>query len=424
MKRKRVVIIGGGFGGLNATKNFKNTDFEVILIDKTNHHLFQPLLYQVATAALSPSNIARPLRAIVKDLNNVRVILDEVVKINKTDNFITLRNQGDIYFDYLVIAVGSKHSYFGKDHWEQFAPGLKTLNDALTIREKILWSFEKAENAKNDIEREKYLNFVVVGGGPTGIEMAGAIAETARQTMQNDFRNFNPFNSKIYLIEGMDRLLTPFEPTLSEYTKKTLEKMGVNVILKSIVTEINENGVKVGDLFIPTINVIWAAGNNASPLLKTLDIDLDKIGRAIVNADLSIPNHPNIFVIGDAANTKDQKGNPLPGLAPVAIQSGQYVTSIIKGDLSGKPRNEFKYFDKGSMATIGKAKAITQVKNFKFTGLFAWLMWIFVHVMFLIGFKNKVSVILEWAWFYITDQRSARLITDKDSLEIKSNFKT
>lgn len=423
MTRERVVIIGGGFGGLNAAKKFKNTNFEVILVDRTNHHLFQPLLYQVATAALSPNNIARSIRDIVKDIENIRVILDEVATIDKINNTITLKKQGELSFDYLIVAVGAKHSYFGKDHWEKFAPGLKTLNDALTIREKILWSFENAENAKSDSEREKFLNFVVVGGGPTGVEMAGAIAETAKQTIVNDFRNFSPSNSKIYLIEGMDRLLTPFDPSLSKYTKNSLEEMGVTVILKSLVTDINENGVKVGDLFIPTVNIIWAAGNTASPLLKTLDTELDKMGRAIVNPDLTIPNHKNIFVIGDASNAKDKKGNPLPGLAPVAIQSGEYVANIIKNDKAVSKRVPFSYFDKGIMATIGKAKAITQVKDLKFTGFFAWLMWIFVHVLFLVGFRNKIAAILEWIWFYITDQRSARLITDKESIkEIQFNI--
>lgn len=421
MQRERVVIIGGGFGGLNSAKKFQNTNFEVILVDKTNHHLFQPLLYQVATAALSPSNIARPIRSILKDSENIEVILDEVISIDKDEKNISLRNNEKISFDYLVVATGAKHSYFGKDHWEEFAPGLKTLTDALTIREKILWSFEEAERIEAT-EKEKYLNFVVIGGGPTGVEMAGAIAETAK-SMKGEFKNINPSKSKIFLIEGMERLLGMFEPSLSEYTKQTLENMGVTVLLKSMVTDINEEGVKIGEMFIPTTNIIWAAGNTASPLLKTLNTELDRTGRVIVESDLSIQGYPNIFVIGDASHAKDINGKPLPGLAPVAIQQGQYITDIIISRKAKDQRPPFRYFDKGSMATIGKAKAVAQTGNLKFKGLLAWLMWILVHVLFLIGFRNKIAAILEWVWFYITDQRSARLITDKDSLKVKNRIK-
>lgn len=414
MIRKRVVIIGGGFGGLNAAKKLRNTDFDVILIDKTNHHLFQPLLYQVATAALSPSDIARPIRAILKDSKNIHVILDEVLSINKEQGIVQGRNEGEINFDYLIIATGARHSYFGKDQWGEYAPGLKTLGDALKIREEILLSFEKAEITANPADREKYLNFVVVGGGPTGVEMAGAIAEIARQTMSKDFRHINPSDAKIYLVEGTDRLLRMFDSDLSTYTLNTLEKMGVKVILNNNVSNINADGVSIGELFIPTTNIVWAAGNVASPLLKTLDVELDRSGRAIVDKDLSLNSYPNIFIIGDAANAKDKNGNSLPGLAPVATQSGEYVAALIKEGKSKDQRKEFVYFDKGSMATIGRAKAVTQIGKIKFTGFFAWLTWIFVHIMFLIGFRNKVGVMIEWFWFYITNQRSARLITSQE----------
>lgn len=416
MTKKRVVIIGGGFGGLNAAKKLANTDFDVILVDRTNHHLFQPLLYQVATAALSPSDIARPIRAIFKDAQNIQVILDEVLNIDKERNIVSLKDEGNIAFDYLIVAVGARHSYFGKDQWEKYAPGLKTLEDALTIREKILLSFERAEITENPVEREQYLNFVVVGGGPTGVEMAGAIAEIARESMLSDFRNINPANAKIYLVEGMDRLLGPFNPELSTYTLETLEKMGVNVMLKSIVTDVNAEGVKIGEKFIPTTNIIWAAGNNASPLLKTLNSELDRAGRVIVDSDLSLPGYSNIFIIGDAANAKDEKGQPLPALAPVATQSGKFVAQIIKNNTSKEIRKPFKYFDKGTMATIGRAKAIAQVNDLKIKGFLAWLMWIFVHVMFLIGFRSKITVMVEWFWFYLTNQRSARLITRKSEV--------
>lgn len=423
MQRERVVIIGGGFGGLNSAKKFQNSNFEVILIDKTNHYLFQPLLYQVATAALSPSNIARPIRSILRDSENIKVILDEVISIDKDKKNVILESNETISFDYLIVAVGVRHSYFGNNHWEEFAPGVKTISDAVAIREKILWSFEQAENIINKSEQEKLLNFVVVGGGPTGVEMAGAIAETAKRSMNGEFKNINPSSSKVYLIEGLERVLNDFRPELSEYTKRTLEKMGVTVMLKSKVTDVNKDGVRVGDLFIPTNNIVWAAGNSASPLLKSLDTELDKMGRAIVESDFTIPGYSNIFVIGDAANIKNANGKPLPGLAPVAIQAGQYVTDII---ISRKPKEQrpaFKYFDKGTMATIGKAKAVAQVGNLNITGFIAWLMWIFVHVLFLIGFRSKAAAIFEWSWFYLTDQRSARLITHNEALKTKTEVK-
>ncbi|RYX90443.1 NAD(P)/FAD-dependent oxidoreductase, partial [bacterium] len=356
-------------------------------------------------------DIARPIRAILKDGKNIQVILDEVISIDKEQNLVNLKYEGAISFDFLILAVGARHSYFGKDHWEKFAPGLKTLNDALSIREKVLLSFEKAEITENPIEREKYLNFVVVGGGPTGVEMAGAISEIARQTMSKDFRHIDPSQAKIYLIEGSDRLLRAFDPNLSDYTLKTLEnQMSVNVMLKSVVTDVSEEGVRVGDLFIPTTNIVWAAGNVASPILKTLNVELDKMGRVIVDRDLSIPDFHNIFVIGDASNAKDAKGELLPALAPVATQSGEYIAKIIKENKSKEQRKPFNYFDKGSMATIGRAKAVAHIGKLNFTGIFAWLTWIFVHIMFLIGFRNKVAVMIEWFWFYITGQRSARLI--------------
>ncbi len=423
MLRKKVVIIGGGFGGLHAAKRLNNANLDVILIDKTNHHLFQPLLYQVATATLSPSDIARPIRGILKNCADVQVILDEVLSINKEQSFITMKSESEIHFDYLIVAVGAKHSYFGKDHWEEYAPGLKTLNDALNIRENVLLSFEKAEMTKNPVERDKYLNFVIVGGGPTGVEMAGAIAEIARKTMPKDFRHINPSNAKIYLVEGIDRLISSFDEDLSSYTLKTLEKMGVNVILKNIVSDINSEGVKIGDKFIPTKNIIWAAGNVASPLLKTLNTELDRLGRAIVDSDLSLPNYQNIFIIGDASNAKDKNGKPLPSLAPVATQSGEYVAKIIKEAKSKDQRAPFIYFDKGNMATIGRGRAVTQIGKIKFTGFLAWLTWIFVHIMFLIDFRNKVTVMVEWFWFYISNQRSARLITRKSDSNKESKVK-
>ena len=410
MEKPKVVIIGGGFGGLTVAKNLKRSSQDVLLIDKTNHHLFQPLLYQVASAALSPGEIAIPIREILRKQENTTVIMGEVLSIDKKVKHILLGNGDCISYDYLVVAAGAKHSYFGKNEWEAFAPGLKTIKDAINIREEILLSFEKAERLKQLPVNSKYLNFVVIGGGPTGVEMAGAIAEIAYKTLFQNFRHINPAQSKIFLIEATDRILPAFAKELSLHAKKDLEQLGVNVILGKKVTNITEEGVQVEDVFYPSTNVIWAAGNEASPLLKTLDTPLDRQARAIVEPDLSIPGHPEIFVIGDAACSISKDGKPLPGIAPAAIQQGKYVAKLIRKQIPKEKRTPFKYFDKGSMATIGKARAIVQVGRFRFTGLFAWLMWCFIHVVYLIGFRNRLSVMLEWSLFYLTGQRGARLI--------------
>lgn len=411
MANKKLVIIGGGFAGLNTAQGLQDTDIEITLIDKNNHHLFQPLLYQVATAALAPNNISAPIREILKNQKNTKVMFSEVTSIDKNDQYVEIKEGDKIPFDYLVLAVGARHSYFGNDQWEQFAPGLKTLSDALKIREKMLLSFEKAENAKISENIGKYLTFVIIGGGPTGVEMAGAIAETAHKTIASDFRTINTKNTKVILVEGQNRVLSVFPDSLSQYTKEKLEEMGVTVLTNTTVTEINEKGVKVGDTFIETENIIWAAGNKAAPVLSTLEVETDRAGRVIVKDDLSIPNYPNIFVIGDAANAKDKRGNPLAGLAPVAAQQGKFISNLIKNELEGKSREKFSYLDKGTMATIGKSKAVAQISFLKFTGLFAWILWIFVHILFLIGFRNRASVMFEWLWLYIFDRRSARLIT-------------
>ena len=412
MSRKKVVIIGGGFGGLNVAKKLTNTNLDVILIDKTNHHLFQPLLYQVATAALSPGDIATPIRAVLKKAKNIKVLMAEVTNINKSDKELLLDNGETIQFDYLIIAVGSRHSYFGKDEWEEHAPGLKTVSDALAIREKMLYAFEKAEMAKTNEEIDKYLTFVIVGGGPTGVELAGAIAEISKISMLKDFRNIDPSKTKIILVEGTDRILGAYHESLSKAAKKSIESLGVNVILKKLVTNIDENGVTIDDVYYETKNVIWAAGNEASPLLKTLDTEIDRAGRVIVNNDCSIKDEENIFVIGDAANFIENE-KPLPGIAPVAIQQARYVADLIKHCVSGSNRKPFKYFDKGSMATIGRAKAIMQVGNFKTSGFFAWLSWVFVHIMYLIGFRNRYMVMSGWIWYYINMKNGIRLITNK-----------
>lgn len=410
MSRKKVVIIGGGFGGLNVAKGLKKTNLDILLIDKTNHHLFQPLLYQVATAVLSPGEIAIPIREILRNQKNSTVIMGDVVAIDKKRKTLSLKNGDLLSFDYLVVATGARHSYFGNDQWESFAPGLKTVQDALQIREQILSSFEKAERIENPSEAAKYLNFIVIGGGPTGVEMAGAIAEIAHTALLKNFRRIQPESAQIYLIEGLPHILPVYSETLGDRAQKDLEKMGVIVLTKQLVSNISKEGVQIGDKFIPCQNVIWAAGNQASPLLKTLDVPLDKAGRVIVESDLSIPANPTIFVIGDAAHAKGEEGKPLPGIATTAIQQASYIAKLLKRESDGKPRKPFQFFDKGSMATIGKFKAIAVVGKLQLTGLIAWLAWCFIHIIYLIGFRNRFGVMVEWFYCFITGQRGVRLL--------------
>ncbi|PKL82931.1 MAG: FAD-dependent oxidoreductase [Ignavibacteriae bacterium HGW-Ignavibacteriae-3] len=412
--KKKVVIIGGGFGGLTAAKYLNKTDTEIILIDKTNHHLFQPLLYQVATAALSPGDIAAPIRTILKNQQNVRVIMGEVINIDPDSKKVFL-NDNQFSYDYLIVAVGSCHSYFGKDDWEKYAPGLKTISDALAIREKILLSFEKAERSHNDHDIGKFMTFVIVGGGPTGVELAGAIAEISRKTMLNEFRKIDSSKTKIILIEAQNRILSIYDPALSEKAKNDLESLGVTVRLNTTVTDINQSGVHLGGEFIETPNIIWAAGNVIPEIIKTLRTELDFYGRVKVDYDCSIKGHPEIFVIGDAALTL-QNGNPLPGVAPVAIQQGKYIAKVIAKNIPKQNRKAFRYFDKGNLATIGRAKAIMQIGKFTASGLIAWLAWVFIHILYLIGFRNRYKVLSEWIWYYITSRQGIRLITNKTDL--------
>lgn len=410
MVYKKVVIIGAGFGGLNVAKALNKTKLDIKLIDKTNHHLFQPLLYQVASAALSPGEIGIPIREILRKQENTTVLMGDVLHIDKENHKIILANGEKVEYDYLVLAVGARHSYFGKDEWEKFAPGLKTLKDALHIRENILLSFETAERLDNPKESAPYLNFVIIGGGPTGVEMAGSIAEIAHKTMLKNFRRIKPEKTQIFLVEAAPHILPMYPPALSLRAKEDLEKLGVHVLEGKKVTNITAEGVYVDNVFYPCKNVIWAAGNQASPLLKTLDVPLDKQGRVVVEPDMSIPHHPEIFVIGDAACAIGKNQKPLPGVSPVAIQEGKYVAKIIRKHIPKEKRKPFKYFDKGSMATIGKAKAVAMIGKLQFTGLFAWLMWCFIHIVYLIGFRNRLTVMVEWMTFYITGQRGARLI--------------
>ena len=402
--RKKLIVIGGGFGGLNLTKSLKKADLDILLIDKTNHHVFQPLLYEVATAALSPGEIAIPIREIFRSQDNTRVIMGDVIAIDKNQKKVILGNGDSFDFDYLVVAAGAKHSYFGNDAWEAFAPGLKTISDALNIRQHILLSFEKAERLAEIADISKYLNFVIIGGGPTGVEMSGAIADIAYRTMFKNFRRIKPENAHVYLIEALPHILPVYSEKLSSRAKQDLEDLGVKVIVGKKVTNISHEGVQVEGEFIPSVNVIWAAGNQASPLLKTLDVPLDRQGRVIVESDLSIPGSPEIFVIGDAAHALGKDGKPLPGVAPTAIQQAKYTAKIIKKNVPKEKRHPFKYFDKGSMATIGKSRAVVSFRKIEFSGFFAWLAWCFIHIVYLVGFRNRFSVMTEWLYRWITGE--------------------
>jgi NADH dehydrogenase len=421
-KRPKVVIIGGGFGGLWAAGALKNKAADVTLIDRKNHHVFQPLLYQVATAVLSPGEIAQPIRRILHNAKNIEVILGEVVGFDTGRNAVKLGDGSEVPYDYLIVAAGARHSYFGHDNWETAAPGLKTVEDALEMRRRILLTFELAEREAYLNQEQRPLTFVVVGGGPTGVELAGAIGDIARMALKNDFKAIDTTKAHVILFEGTDRVLGTYPKSLSESAKRQLESIGVEVRLNSFVTEIESGRVKVGDEWINCDVVLWATGVAASPLGKQLGAETDKAGRVFVNPDLSVPDVPNVFVIGDMAALKMENGEPVPGLAPAAQQEGTLVAKNILREMAGKPRKNFSYIDKGTMATIGRTKAIADIRGWKFSGLIAWFMWLFLHIVLLIGFRNRLYVLLDWAWAYLTRERSARLITGdaeelRDALE-------
>ena len=410
-KNPKVVIIGGGFGGLQAAKKLAGKPVEVTLIDRKNHHTFQPLLYQVATAVLSPGEIASPLRRILHNYKNVEVILGEAINFDLVNNRVRLHDDSLIPFDYLIVAAGARHSYFGHDEWENSAPGLKTIEDALEIRRRVLLAFELAEREAYLEGKHAPLNFVVVGGGATGVEMAGAIAGIARQALANDFNLIDTRKARVRLYEGGDRILSSYSPSLSEHAKKDLENLGVDVHLQSFVTDIEPGKVKVGDGWVDCDVVVWATGVAASHLGRDLGAETDKAGRVLVNNDLTIPDRRDIFVIGDMASLKQANGEPVPGVAPAAMQMAENAAANILRDLRREKRVDFEYWDKGSMATIGRSKAIVEAGRFKLTGFVAWLAWLFVHILTLIGFRNKLYVLSEWFWAYLTRERSARLIT-------------
>ena len=408
-RRRRVVIVGAGFGGLSAAKRFANSPFDVTVVDRHNYHLFQPLLYQVATAGLSPADIASPIRGILRHQRNAEVLLAKVSGLDLSNKEVVAEGRR-IPFDYLIIATGAEHAYFGHD-WASYAPGLKTIDDATYLRRRILLAFERAESVKDAAERRRLLNFVVVGGGPTGVEIAGAIAELARRALASDFRSIDPRCARIILIEAAPRLLTPFDPTLSAAARRSLEQLGVEVRLSAGVTDCDCSGVSIGDERIETRTIVWAAGVKASPAAEWLAADSDRAGRVLVRADLSVPGQPDIFVIGDAAAAIGADGKPLPGVAPVAKQQGQYVADLLIARTQGRTLRSFRYRDFGSMATIGRKRAVAQFAAVKLSGVTAWLLWSLAHIYFLIGFRNRLTVALNWAWSYATFQRGTRLIT-------------
>lgn len=411
-KKPTVVIVGGGFGGLWTANALRRVEARVIVIDRENHHVFQPLLYQVATAGLSPADIAQPIRGILTSAN-AEVVMGEVTDIDKDAREVILTDRS-IPYDYLVLATGAKHSYFGKDSWEEFAPGLKTIDDATNIRSRILLAFEEAESARTDDEKRKCLNFVIVGGGATGVELAGAISEIARRTLPGDFDHIDSRDATVQLLEAGPRLLPAFPESLSQATLESLQKLGVTVRTNTKVEDIGDGIVKTNSEVIEARTILWAAGVQATPAAKWLGVEADRAGRVLVSPNCSVPGHPNIFVIGDAMSLKDKKGNPLPGVAQVAMQQGKFVAKIISSLIRGEPsKAKFSYFDKGSMATIGKRLAVANIGSIEMRGLLAWLSWAVIHVWYLIGLKNKLLVMIQWIWSYLFSNRGARLITGR-----------
>jgi NADH dehydrogenase len=406
-KRPRVVIVGAGFGGLEAAKRLAGEDVDVTLIDRRNHHLFQPLLYQVATAALSPADIAAPIRSILSGAKNVRVLLDAVCAIRPDAKHVMLESGRGIAYDWLILATGARHSYFGRDDWARYAPGIKSIEDATAVRRRVLLALERAETEPNRAVRDALLTFVVIGGGPTGVEMAGAIAELARQSVSQDFRSITPHCSRVVLVEAGPRLLPSFPEFLSKRTAQSLRQLGVEIRLSAPVTEIGRHHVRVGNDLVMAYTTVWAAGVQASPAADWLGVRADRSGRVIVASDLTVLDHPTIFAIGDTAACADGRGGTLPGVAPVAKQQGRHVADRILG----RTRAPFRYRDYGNLATIGRSRAVADFGRIRLWGWPAWLMWCVAHVWFLIGFRSRASVMLSWLWNYATYQRGARLIT-------------
>jgi NADH dehydrogenase len=430
----RVVIVGAGFGGLTAAQVLASAPVSITVIDRKNHHTFQPLLYQVATAGLSPGEIAAPIRSILRRHKNVEVLMAEVTGFDLERRVVHTAADNEaqeVPYDSLIVAAGASHAYFGHDEWEAFAPGLKTIEDALEIRRRVLLAFELAERRASSGELCDPLNFVVVGAGPTGVELAGTLAEICRHALAQDFRSIDPRRARIHLVEGGPHVLPAYPEDLSRSALEQLQRLGVEVLTSTLVTNVEPGAIYMGDKKMDAAVILWAAGVAASPLGKKLRVPVDRAGRVLVNPDLSLPDHPEVFVIGDLATLKDASGKPLPGVAPVAIQEGRYVAKLIRRELKpvapsfSRPLREggdfdvrpaFHYFDKGSLATIGRSAAIAQFGKIHISGFIAWLSWLFVHILFLIGFRNRLLVLIQWAWSYFTYERSARLITGSTNL--------
>jgi NADH dehydrogenase len=416
MTRHRIVIVGGGFGGLAAAHGLAGADADVTVIDRRNYHLFQPLLYQVATAGLSPAQIAQPIRSILRKAANERVILGRVTGVDRQRRVVKLEDDRAVAYDTLVIATGSRHAYFGHDEWEKVAPGLKKIDDATGIRRRILQAFEQAEQSEDAEARRRFLTFIVIGAGPTGVEMAGAIAELAHVAVRNDFRTINPRDARVVLVEAGSRVLSAFPPSLSSSAQRSLERLHVEVRLGQPVTQCDEAGVTIGDHRLEAATVIWAAGVAASSAARWLGVDKDSVGRVKVGPDFSVPGHPEIFVIGDTASAPGADGKPLPGLAPVAKQQGVHIARLLRARLAGRPAPPpFRYRNYGTMATIGRRSAVADFGWLRVDGTLAWLLWGLIHVNFLIGFRNRFVVLFDWLWSYATFQSGARLITGPGS---------
>ena len=410
--RPRVVIIGGGFGGLAAAQTLKRANVDITLIDRTNHFIFQPLLYQVATAALAPSDITAPIRWVLRSQKNTEVLMAEAREIDIERRVVRVDdNRGELPYDYLILAPGSRHSYFGHDEWEPYAPGLKAIEDASEIRRRFLLAYEFAEKSEDLKELEEYLTFVIVGGGPTGVELSGAIPFIAKKTLVSEFRRVDTRRTRVVLVEAGPRILPSFPEDLAQHAARDLADLGVEVRVNSFVTKVERDGVWVGGERIRARTAFWAAGNKASPLGKFLGAPLDAAGRVKVDDDLSVPGHPEIFAIGDLA-TFQQEGRPVPWVAPAAIQQGASAAKSIIRDTRRQPRKTFHYFNKGDLATIGRSRAIADFGRVRFTGRLAWFLWLFVHIMYLVGFRNRIMVLIEWAYAYFTYQAGVRLITD------------
>lgn len=413
--RPHIVIIGGGFGGLSAARQLKRADADVTLIDRTNHHLFQPLLYQVATASLSSSDVTAPIRHILHRQDNTEVLLGEVTAIDVTRRVVSIDNgEHEVRYDYLIVAPGSRHAYFGHDDWEPLAPGLKSLEDAAEIRRRFLVAFELAEKEEDAATRDAYMTFVIVGGGPTGVELAGAISTIAKKGLYRDFRHIDTRNANVILLEGGHRILPTFPEDLAGSARRSLEGLGALVRTNSIVTDIQPDAVCIGEERIATNAVFWAAGNVASPLGKMLGADVDRSGKVLVNPDLSIPGHPEVFVVGDLALVNRPDGRPVPGVSPAAIQEGRAAAMNVRRLIWRQETKPFRYFNKGDLAVIGRSRAIADFGKVRFSGRIAWLLWLFVHIMYLVGFRNRLSVFIQWAYSYLTYAGGARVIMRSD----------